>query len=554
MTSGEPASHTSTRTPRGGRAEPANGSAPERGSTALTMRGITKRFGAFTALASVDFACRVGEVHALVGENGAGKSTLMKVLTGAYQADAGEIELFGRRVTFGHPLDAQRAGISVIHQEFNLLPHRTVAQNVLLGREPHRFGILDDRALKRRVRQLLADLHVDHFLDANALVGELSVAQQQMVEIAKAMSFEARVVVMDEPTAALAAPEVEVLFDLIRKLTERGVTVVYISHRFREIFAIADRVTVLKDGELVGTRERTALTTGALVRMMVGRDLADYYPERATPDEIGDVVLQVRGGGNDLLHDIDMSVRAGEVLGVAGLQGAGRTELAQALFGVRPFTRGEVELNGEHVRFRTPRDAVRRRMGFITEDRKSEGLALRQSIRDNVLLTYRAMRPLLSRLGRDSANGSPSVAELTSSVDVRAAGLYQEAQFLSGGNQQKVVLAKWLATAEDVLIFDEPTRGIDVNGKAAIHRLIREAARNGMAVIMISSELLEVIGMSDRIIVMREGRIAGELPAGPTEAEIMALATHGSDPIDEAVAHVAAINADEGVAQARGRA
>ena len=497
---------------------------------------MVKRFAAVTALDNVDFSCRKGEVHALVGENGAGKSTLMKVLSGAYHADAGKIELFGTPVRFGHPLDAQRAGISVIHQEFNLLPHRTVAQNVFLGREPHRFGVIDERALRERVRTLLKDLQVAHFVDATALVGELSVAQQQMVEIAKAMSFDARIVVMDEPTAALAAPEVEVLFGLIRKLTSRGVTVVYISHRFREIFAIADRVTVLKDGRLVGTRERQGLMPADVVRMMVGRDLADYYPDRATPDQLGPVVVAVRGGGNDVLDDIDLEVRAGEVLGIAGLQGAGRTELAQALFGVRPFTHGEVTLKGRTVRLRSPRDAVRRRMGFITEDRKSEGLALRQSIQDNVVLAHRALQPLLSRLGRDGANGRPSVAELTRAVDVRAAGLYQEAQFLSGGNQQKVVLAKWLATAEDVLIFDEPTRGIDVNGKAAIHHLIREAAKEGMAVIMISSELLEVIGMSDRIVVMREGRIAGELPAGASEADIMALATHGGDPIERAPA------------------
>ena len=509
------------------------------------MRGIVKRFGPVTALSGVDFACHVGEVHALVGENGAGKSTLMKILGGAYTPDEGEVSLFGRKVSFAHPLDAQRAGISVIHQEFNLLPHRSVAQNIYLGREPHRFGILDDRALRSRVRALLHDLGIEHLVDPTAMVGDLSVAQQQMVEIAKAMSFDARVVVMDEPTAALSTREVEVLFGLIRDLKARGVTVVYISHRFREIFAIADRVTVLKDGALVGTHERTAIESADLVRMMVGRDLADYYPDRATDDDLGAVVLRVKGGGNDVLHDIDLEIRAGEVVGVAGLQGAGRTELARALFGADPFTRGEVWINGERAVLRSPRDAVRRRMGFITEDRKSEGLSLRQPITDNVLLAYRALRPLLGRLGRDGRGDHPSVQALTASVDVRAAGLHQEVQFLSGGNQQKVVLAKWLATAKDLLIFDEPTRGIDVNGKAAIHRLIREAAREGMAVLMISSELLEVIGMSDRIVVMREGRIAGILPGGSTEGEIMALATHGHDgddivvPPDAARAHAA---------------
>jgi ribose transport system ATP-binding protein len=514
VTAGDPATHP----PRPSAAT---------GEPALEMRGIVKRFGPVTAVDGVDFACRVGEVHALVGENGAGKSTLMKILGGAYQADEGEVTLFGRRVAFSHPLDAQRAGISVIHQEFNLLPHRSVAQNIYLGREPHRFGLLDERALRDKVSALLHDLGIEHLVDPNAMVADLSVAEQQMVEIAKAMSFDARVMVMDEPTAALSTREVDVLFGLIRELKTRGVTVVYISHRFREIFSIADRVTVLKDGAWVATREREGLESADLVRLMVGRDLADYYPDRARQDELGDVVLQVKGGGNAVLRNIDLEVRAGEVLGIAGLQGAGRTELARALFGADPFTAGEVRLHGQPIALRSPRDAVRRRMGFITEDRKSEGLSLRQPIFDNVVLAYRSLRPLLGRLGRDGRNGHPSVADLTASVDVRAAGLHQEAQFLSGGNQQKVVLAKWLATAQDLLIFDEPTRGIDVNGKAAIHRLIREAAREGMAVIMISSELLEVIGMSDRIVVMREGRIAGVLPGGSTEAEIMALATHG---------------------------
>jgi ABC-type sugar transport system ATPase subunit len=529
VTFGEPAS-PAPRPPADATRRPPDGQEPASPSSspALEMRGMVKRFGPVTALSGVDFSCEPGEVHALVGENGAGKSTLMKILGGAYTADEGEVYLFGERVTFSHPLDAQRAGISVIHQEFNLLPYRSVAQNIFLGREPHRFGLLDDGALRRQVSALLHDLGIEHLVDPAAMVADLSVAQQQMVEIAKAMSFDARVMVMDEPTAALSTREVDVLFGLIRDLKARGVTVVYISHRFREIFSIADRVTVLKDGAVVATRDRRGLQSAELVRLMVGRDLADYYPDRAREDELGAVVLRVEGGGNAMLDDIDLEVRAGEVLGIAGLQGAGRTELARALFGADPFTRGTVSLHGREIRLRSPRDAVRRRLGFITEDRKREGLSLRQSIADNVVLAYRAMRPLLARLGRDGRNGHPQVAELTAEVDVRAAGLHQEVQFLSGGNQQKVVLAKWLATAKDLLIFDEPTRGIDVNGKAAIHRLIREAAQGGMAVIMISSELLEVIGMSDRVVVMREGRIAGILPGGCSEAEIMALATHGA--------------------------
>jgi len=529
VTAGDPATHPPSRTVPTGAAPHA---APH--AVALEMRAIVKRFGPVVALDGVDFSCTVGEVHALVGENGAGKSTLMKILGGAYQPDEGELALFGNRVSFSHPLSAQRAGISVIHQEFNLLPHRSVAQNIYLGREPHRFGFLDERALRSQVDALLRDLGIEHLVDPNAPVGELSVAEQQMVEIAKAMSFDARVMVMDEPTAALSSREVDVLFGLIRQLKERGVTVVYISHRFREIFEIADRVTVLKDGAWVATREREGLETSELVRLMVGRDLADYYPERARADQLGNVVLQVRGGTNAALHGIDLEVRAGEVLGIAGLQGAGRTELARALFGADPFTEGEIQLHGQPIVNRRPRDAVRRSFGFITEDRKSEGLSLRQPIADNVVLAHRALRPLLARLGRSGREGHPSVQELTTSVDLRAAGLHQEVQFLSGGNQQKVVLAKWLATAKDLLIFDEPTRGIDVNGKAAIHHLIRAAAHDGMAVIMISSELMEVVGMSDRILVMREGRVAGVLPGGSSEAEIMALATQGERP-NEAV-------------------
>ena len=498
---------------------------PNQGPYALDMRGISKRFAAVQALDDVDFRCVKGEVHALVGENGAGKSTLMKILGGAYRPDAGTIHLDGEQVSFRHPIEAQQAGVSVIYQEFNLLPYRSVAQNIFIGREPSRLGILDHKALSRQVDELLEELGVAHLVDPDSKAGELSVAQQQIVEIAKAMSFSSRILVMDEPTAALSSQEVDVLFDLIRSIRERGVTVVYISHRFREIFTIADRVTVLKDGKIVGTRERAELTHDELVRMMVGRELEHYYPDKGDPESFGDVVLEVRGGGNAFLSDIDLQVRAGEILGIAGLQGAGRTELARALFGVEPFDRGEMRMRGERVDIRSPRQAIKHKMGFITEDRKQEGLLLNQSIEDNVVLARRALRPLLTPLGRGTDPNRPDVPQLTEMVDVRAASLQQEVQFLSGGNQQKVVVAKWLATAEGVLIFDEPTRGIDVGAKASIHYLMRDAAREGLAIIMISSELLEVIGMSDRIVVMHEGRIAGELPADASESDIMALAT-----------------------------
>lgn len=492
---------------------------------ALEMRGISKRFAAVQALDDVDFQCVKGEVHALVGENGAGKSTLMKILGGAYRADDGTISLDGEQVSFRHPIEAQHAGVSVIYQEFNLLPHRTVAQNIFIGREPSRFGILDHGALSRRVADLLEELGIAHLVDPDVMAAELSVAQQQLVEIAKAMSFASRILVMDEPTAALSSQEVDVLFELIRSIQERGVTVVYISHRFREVFTIADRVTVLKDGKKVGTRQREELGREELVRMMVGRELEDYYPEKAAPNEIGDVVLEVRGGGNAFLSGIDLKVHQGEILGIAGLQGAGRTELARALFGVDPFETGEVFVGGDRVDIRSPRRAIGLGMGFITEDRKQEGLLLNQSIRDNVVLARRALRALLAPLGTGEDPNRANVADLTEMVDVRAASLQQEVQFLSGGNQQKVVIAKWLATAEDLLIFDEPTRGIDVGAKASIHHLMRDAARDGLAIVMISSELLEVIGMSDRIAVMHEGRIVGELAADASESDIMEMAT-----------------------------
>ena len=489
---------------------------------ALQLEGINKAFGGVKALQNVSLECREGEVHALLGENGAGKSTLMKILGGAYQADAGSVTLFGERQRFRHPKEAQRRGVSVVYQEFNLLPERSVAQNIFLGREPGRFGFINHRALNAQVDSLLDELGVSTLLSARDRVGDLSVAQQQLVEIVKALSFSSRILVMDEPTASLSPTEVDTLFDIIRSLKARGMTVIYISHRLEEIFEISDRVTVLKDGEKVCTVYTNEVDASALITMMVGRELKDYYPPRAALEDVKEVVLEVKNAGNDKLHDINLTLRAGEIVGVAGLQGSGRTELARALFGADPFTHGSVTVGGEPVELSSPIDAVKLKIGLISEDRKGEGLVLGQPISDNIMLPLRSLRPLGSRLGlvRERA----SAAELAQGVDVRAAGLDQEVGLLSGGNQQKVVLAKWLATAGAVLIFDEPTRGIDVNGKASIHLLIRQAARAGLAVLMISSELLEVIGMSDRILVMRGGTIAGELQAGSSEEDIMTLA------------------------------
>jgi len=488
----------------------------------LQMRGIGKSFFGVPVLSEVDLDLRAGEVHAVLGENGAGKSTLMKVLAGAHAPDEGTITLDGQELSFGHPKDAQAAGISIIYQEFNLLPERTVAQNIFLGREPMRGPVIDRRAMDASTRELMAQLRVEGGIAPGRMVKRLSVAQQQTVEIAKALSVAARIVVMDEPTAALSPHETAALFDQVRLLVGQGIGVLFISHRLTEIFQIADRVTVLKDGRRVTTVHTAATTPRELVRLMVGREIEHYFPPRGTDVEIADVVLAIKDAGvSGYLQGIDLELRAGEVLGIAGLAGSGRTELAQAIFGVRPFDAGSMAVEGRAVRMRTPRQAIGRGLGFVTEDRKAEGLILGLGVRENALLALRGLGAWLrGRLPRRA-----SVPELARQVDLRTTNLERDVRFLSGGNQQKVVLAKWLATRSKIFLFDEPTRGIDVGAKAGIHELIRELARSGAAVLMISSELPEVIGMSDRILVMRNGSIAGELAAGPTEADIMYLAT-----------------------------
>jgi ABC-type sugar transport system ATPase subunit len=488
----------------------------------LEMRGIAKSFVGVEVLHGVDIDLRAGEVHAIVGENGAGKSTLVKVLAGVHSPDRGTIRIDGQEISFAHPHAAQAAGIGIIYQEFNLLPDRTVAENVFVGREPVKRGIIDRRAMERATSSLLQDLGEASF-GPRTLARHLSVAQQQVVEIVKARSLDARILVLDEPTAALAEHEVELLFALVRRLQEQGIGMLYISHRLREVFALAERITVLKDGARVDTLNAAETDAGRLVNLMVGRELSDhYFPPRANADEVGDVRLAVKGGGTNLLRGIDLEVRAGEIVGIAGLQGSGRTELARAIFGADPFTTGTLEIEGRPARIRHPRTAIRAGLGFITEDRKLEGLALEQSVADNMMLAVRTVLP--GRKRRRDPN-LISVRDLATAVELRARGPEQEVRFLSGGNQQKVVLAKWLETRPRVLIFDEPTRGIDVGAKAGIHDLMRGLARDGVAILMISSELPELIGMADRILVMREGAIAGELPAGAGESDIMHLAT-----------------------------
>ncbi len=508
----------------------------------MEVQNITKRFPGVVALDDVSLQFFPGEIHAIVGENGAGKSTLMKVMSGAYIPDSGTIYLGGERVAFSHPREAQMKGVSIIYQEFNLLPERTVAHNIFLARESSKLGTLDIAKMNRDAVAVLKDLGVEKLISPTALVSSLSVAEQQLVEIAKAISFKAKVLIMDEPTAALTYNEVALLNNLVDRLKQKGMSIIFISHRLREVFDIAEKITVMKDGKLIKTVVKKDVTPADVVFLMVGRSLDHYFPPLGTAEEFGDVVLKVSNASNQFLKDINFELRRGEVLGVAGLQGSGRTELAQSLFGVTPFKAGNMELHGKAIAIRNPAKAIRNRMGFVTEDRKSEGLASRQPIRDNILLTVRSVQFIFSLIFKDGVRASRKlVPMLGKQVDIRTDSFDREAQYLSGGNQQKVVLAKWLASDADVFIFDEPTRGIDVESKAGIHDMIRELTKKGIAVLMISSELPEIIGMSDRVLVMAEHRIAGELPAKSTEQEIMLMATgHVKEKQAEAPAAVGA--------------
>ncbi len=501
----------------------------------MEVRNICKRFPGVVALDDVSLQFFPGEIHAVVGENGAGKSTLMKIMSGAYTPDSGTIFLGGEKVSFSHPKEAQLKGISIIYQEFNLLPERTVAHNIFLGREPSRLGSLDIRRMNRQAVEVLKELGVEKMIPPTALVSSLSVAEQQLVEIAKAISFKARVLIMDEPTAALTYTEVSLLDNLVKRLKARGMAVIFISHRLREVFDIAEKITVLKDGKLIKTVNKNDVAPADVVFLMVGRALDHYFPPLGVPEDFGEVVLKIKDASNQLLSGVCFELRKGEVLGVAGLQGSGRTELAQSLFGVVPFKSGSMELHGKAIAVKSPVKAIKNRMGFVTEDRKSEGIAPRQPIRDNMLLTVRSVRALLGFIHKDGTRSSRKlVPMLGKQVDIRTDSFDRETQFLSGGNQQKVVLAKWLASAADVFIFDEPTRGIDVESKASIHDMIRALTKKGTAVLMISSELPEIIGMSDRILVMADHRVAGELPAKSSEQEIMLMATgHTNNQIAE---------------------
>lgn len=499
-------------------------SAPEQ-TPVLQMLGITKNYPGVRALDNVDFEVREGEVHALVGENGAGKSTLMKILAGATTCDSGRILLRGQPVNIDSPQKAMDLGISTIYQEFNLVPYLNAAENIFLGREPRARvpGFVDFGTMYREAQRVIDALGVP--LNVRTPVNRLSVAQQQMVEIAKATSRKSSIIVMDEPSATLTEHELDSLFALIRQLKSSGVSIVYISHRLEEVFQIADRVTVLRDGKRIATKDVGELTRDEIIRLMVGRELTQMIPK--VPAPIGDTVLELRNlSTRDRLRDISFSVRRGEVLGIAGLVGAGRTELARAIFGADPIEHGEILLEGRPVRIRSPRDAIRLGIGLVTEDRKAQGLVLGMVVRENITL---ANLGALTRLSFVMAGREREVArKMVSDLTIKTPTIEQTVQNLSGGNQQKVVLAKWLFTESRVLIFDEPTRGIDVGAKTEIYQLMNDLAARGAAIIMISSELPEIIGMSDRILVMHEGRIAGELSREQaTQERIMHLATGG---------------------------
>ena len=484
----------------------------------LSAARITKGFFGVEVLHGVSLDVRSGTVHGLVGENGAGKSTLMKIIAGVHQRDSGELRINGELVDFTHPVEAERAGVATVFQEFNLLPDRTVAQNVFLGREPHKWGIVDAAAMKRRTQELLDELDVTG-ITPEAKVGWLTVAEQQIVEIIKALSVDAKVISMDEPTAALSDNEVTVLYRVIDTLKAKGVAIIYVSHRLQEIFDLCDEITVLKDGSLAACRPRVEFDHASLVRAMVGRPISAFFPEPEPGTTIGEPLLEVNDGGNEQLDSIELELRAGEILGVSGLQGSGRTELLEALFGTQPFTRGAVRLSGQSVSIGTARQGVRHGLALVTEDRKGTGLALSQSISDNALLAVRAVFPSRTALVKTEI---PSILE---SLEIISRGLDQEVRALSGGNQQKVVLAKWLAISPRIVLLDEPTRGIDVGAKVAVYRLVRSLARRGVGIIFVSSELPEVLGLADRILVMADGRIAGELPPGSSEEEVLSMAT-----------------------------
>ncbi len=487
----------------------------------LKMQDISKSFGSNKVLDRVQFELKPGEVHALIGENGAGKSTLMKILMGIYSSDGGTVNLGGEKVEFSSPAQALKAGVAMIHQELNPVLDMTIAENIFIGKEEKRGLFVDRKKQEETAARYLKMLGVE--LNPGTLMRELNVSEMQMVEIAKTLSYGARVIVMDEPTSAITDSEVEKLFANIRMLKEKGIGIIYISHKMDELFEISDRITVLRDGQYVLTEDTAGMTPQILIKAMVGREINEIYPEHKS--NIGDTILKVKNAGRKgEFHDISFELHKGEKLGIAGLMGAGRTELVMALFGAAKLDQGEVEVNGKPVHIKSPKDAIENKIALVTEDRKFYGLNLIGSVEDN---TVSVIEKELSTFGfYNRRKGSILAKEMTDRLSIKITGLKQTVGNLSGGNQQKVVLAKWLLNNPDIIIFDEPTRGIDVGAKTEIYKMIEELACAGKGIIIISSEMPELIGLSHRMIVLHEGEMTGALEREEMMQEnIMTLAS-----------------------------
>lgn len=491
----------------------------------IEMKGIDKSFGTNQVLKNAGFLLKDGEVHALMGENGAGKSTLMKILTGVYTRDAGTVLVDGKEVLYKNPQEAEKAGIVFIYQELNVLFDLTVEENLFMGKEITKgFGICDKKAMTKKAQEIMDRMGVH--IPVTAQMSDLSVGQQQMVEICKALMVDAKVLIMDEPTAALTQSETEVLFEVIKSLRKKGVSIVYISHRMEEIFELCDRITVLRDGAYIDTKYIRDITMDDIVQMMIGRTIGERFPKRDA--KIGKEVIRVEGlTSGKLFKNVNFSVRAGEVMGVSGLMGAGRTEIMQAIFGNIPIESGKIYIDGKEVVIKNPRQAIAAGIGFITEDRKTEGLLLEKSIAENIEIAN------LKKVSRRSVLSKVKQKEIVKrgieEFRIRCFGPDHECSNLSGGNQQKVVLAKWIYTDPKILILDEPTRGVDIGAKKEIYSVINDMAARGVAVIMVSSELPEVLGMSDRIMVVHEGRVTGIVEADEVDqAKVMTLATGGN--------------------------
>ncbi|MCS6846072.1 MAG: sugar ABC transporter ATP-binding protein [Caldilineales bacterium] len=502
----------------------------------LVMEHISKSFPGVKALDDVRLTVRRGTVHALMGENGAGKSTLMKVLVGMYTPDSGSILFQGQPVTIDKPETALNLGISMIHQELSPVPYMTVAENIFLGREPvGKFGLIDKRKMIADTRALLERLDIN--LDPSALMRDLSVANTQMVEIAKAISYDATLIIMDEPTSAITEREVAHLFQLIRGLKERGVAIIYITHKMDEVFEIADEITVLRDGRHVATVPASQVDRNSLIAMMVGRELTNIFPKEEAP--IGEVVLSVRNlCRNGVVKDVSFDVRRGEILGIAGLMGSGRTEVIETIFGIKKADSGEIRIKGQKVQINSPADAIAHGMALLTEDRKRTGIMGVLPVRDNMMIASLETYSLAGFLNKRLINETCEREKRR--LDIKTPSMEQLIKFLSGGNQQKVLVSRWLLTAPDILILDEPTRGIDVGAKSEIHRLMCKLAQEGKAIVMISSELPEILGMSDRVLVMHEGRVGGEfVRAEATQENIMRAATGQWQPSQDTAASAA---------------